>query len=163
MRLLELLALCSVAAALTPLQPNSRVVNKATAAKAIAIPQSEADSVLLVQESKEQQRSILPPQDAWVANLDYEAFGKDVAALGKELVQGGGQDDVNHLNKMVAWRNIAAVIGCATMWADPNPLTVLALSTWTYASWTMIGKLKNTNAFLLMVYWKPLTNPSPKS
>ena len=50
-----------------------------------------------------------------------------------------GEADVEHLEKIVGWRNIAAVVGLGTVWMAPNPLTVAALSTWTYASWTMIG------------------------
>jgi fatty acid desaturase len=37
------------------------------------------------------------------------------------------------------WRDISAAVGIATMWMTPNPLTVAALSTWTYASWTMVA------------------------
>lgn len=39
-------------------------------------------------------------RDDWVQNLDYEAFAKDVAALGKELQKSSGPDDVEHLNKV---------------------------------------------------------------
>jgi fatty acid desaturase len=81
----------------------------------------------------------LPRHDEWIAKLDYDAFGKDVSALGKELQKLGGAEDVAHLNKIVRWRNAAAIIGLATMWTTPNPLTIAALSTWTYASWTMIA------------------------
>lgn len=81
----------------------------------------------------------LAAEDQWVANLDYQGFGKEVSALGKELQQQGGQDDVKHLKKMVLWRNACALFGLATCWMTPNPLTVLALSTWTYASWAMIA------------------------
>ena len=81
----------------------------------------------------------LDAQDAWVEQLDYTGFAKEVTALGKELQKNTGQADVDHLNKIVNWRNIAAAIGVLTMWMPPNPLTVIALSTWTYASWTMIA------------------------
>ena len=93
----------------------------------------------------------VPPQDlvqekddtdestAWVRNLDYEGFTKEVNALGKQLLKETGQADVDHLNKIVQWRNLAALVGVATMWLPPNPLAVAALSTWTYASWTMIA------------------------
>lgn len=77
--------------------------------------------------------------DKWIESLDFDEFGKEVTALGKELQANTGQEDVDHLNKMVDWRNIAAVIGVSTMWMEPNFITVLALSTWTYASWTMIA------------------------
>lgn len=81
----------------------------------------------------------LDTTDSWVANLDYDGFGKEVAALGKELQSQGGPEDVEHLNKILRWRNIAGIVGLATVWTTPNPLTILALSTWTYASWTMVA------------------------
>jgi hypothetical protein len=126
--------------ALTPLQPRARVSTPRTVPQAIAIPVAEE----LMQEVTTDVRP--PPavanldlKDAWVANLDYEGFGRQVAALGKELQRDVGTADVEHLNKVVAWRNAAAAIGLATFWMTPNPLTILALSTWTYASWTMIA------------------------
>lgn len=81
----------------------------------------------------------LAPEDAWIANLDYQAFAKDVSALGKELRQNSGEEDVVHLQKIVQWRNIAAAVGLTTVGLTPNPVTVVALSTWIYASWTMIA------------------------
>jgi hypothetical protein len=81
----------------------------------------------------------LAPEDSWISKLDYAAFGKDVTMLGKELLKETGDADVEHLNKIVLWRNFAAVLGLATVWMPANPVTVMALSTWTYASWTMIA------------------------
>ena len=81
----------------------------------------------------------LAPEDRWIAKLDYDAFAKDVTKLGKELLMETGDADVEHLNKIVSWRNFAAVLGMATVWMPVNPITILALSTWTYASWTMIA------------------------
>jgi len=78
-------------------------------------------------------------RDAWVSNLDYDAFAKDVSDLGKTLIKETSEDDVEHLNKIVNWRDTAAIIGVASMWLAPNPITIAALSTWTYASWTMIA------------------------
>jgi hypothetical protein len=137
----------TAATALTPSQPGrpssfGSQAAKRTVAKAIAIPLPDAVASpppFFLEDKQGKAHEPLAPQDAWVANLDYEAFGRDVAALGKSLLQEGGQSDVEHLNKMVAWRNLCAVVGCATVWLPPNPLTVLALSTWTYSSWTMIG------------------------
>lgn len=81
----------------------------------------------------------LDQSDDWIAKLDYDGFAKEVAALGEELKQNTGQADVEHLQKIVHWRNIAAMLGISTMWLPPNPITIVALSTWTYASWTMIA------------------------
>jgi hypothetical protein len=102
-----------------------------TDAKAISIP---ADVP-----TEQRPTPILKPEDAWIANLDYDAFGKDVASLGKELLKETGDEDVDHLNKIVGWRNLAAIVGLSTVWAPPNPITIAALSTWTYASWTMVA------------------------
>lgn len=77
--------------------------------------------------------------DAWIEKLDYDGFSKEVTALGKELQKNTGPVDVEHLHKIVSWRNIAAALGVSTMWMPTNPITVLALSTWTYASWTMVA------------------------
>lgn len=88
---------------------------------------------------EETHKSSLAPEDQWIANLDYAAFAKDVTALGKDLLKETGDQDVEHLQKIVGWRNIAAIIGLASVWLTPNPITVAALSTWTYASWTMIA------------------------
>jgi hypothetical protein len=110
--------------------------------KAVAIP---LDSIttstkdLSGVEEARTRKPTLAPDDLWIANLDYDAFAKDVAALGKELRNNAGDDDVKHLNKIVEWRNIAAIVGLATVGMTPNPLTIAALSTWTYASWTMIA------------------------
>jgi hypothetical protein len=86
---------------------------------------------------QEQSKPVVLPRDVWVENLDYDAFRKDVNALGKELLADTGDKDVEHLNKVLSWRNLAAIIGISTMWVTPNPITIAALSTWTYASWTM--------------------------
>ena len=81
----------------------------------------------------------LDPEDAWIAKLDYQAFGTEVSALGKELRSSGGTDDVEHLYKLIGWRNVFAILGLATVWTAPNPLTILALSTWTYSSWALVA------------------------
>jgi fatty acid desaturase len=88
---------------------------------------------------EETQKSSLAPEDQWIESLDYDAFAKDVSALGKDLLKETGDKDVEHLQKIVGWRNIAAMVGLASVWATPNPITIAALSTWTYASWTMIA------------------------
>jgi fatty acid desaturase len=102
--------------------------------KAVAVALDVPVSVL-----EEDTKHSLDPEDAWVANLDYDAFSKDVTALGKALLKETGDADVDHLYKIVNWRNIAALVGLSTIWLPANPLTVAALSTWTYSSWTMIA------------------------
>lgn len=69
--------------------------------------------------------AFLDVQDQWIAELDYQAFGKEVSQLGKRIIKEGGEEDVRHLDKMVAWRDMCAFLGLATLWLDPNPATVL--------------------------------------
>lgn len=104
--------------------------------KAVAITMDVPTSLTEVQTKPS---SSLDPKDVLIANLDYEAFRREVADLGKELLKETGDADVEHLKKIVGWRNIAALVGLCTVWMAPNPLTIVALSTWTYASWTMIA------------------------
>lgn len=115
-------------------QPKKRFV-----LRAISVPISGCNDIGTDDSNKESLLPPLAPEDAWIATLDYQGFGRDVAQLGKELLQETGPEDQDHLHKMVRWRNAAAILGIATMWMPPNPVTMLALSTWTYASWTMIA------------------------
>lgn len=107
--------------------------------RAVSIPIDDNININQPAAKTVEKQNTLNPKDAWIANLDYEAFGKDVAELGKQLLSETGDADVKHLQKIVKWRNVAAILGLATCWTTPNPLTIIALSTWTYASWTMIA------------------------
>ena len=81
----------------------------------------------------------IAPDDAWVLNLDHEAFKRDVSELGARLERSQGPDDVAHLKKICLWSNAFAVLGLATMWLPPNPISVMALSLWTFSRWTTIA------------------------
>jgi fatty acid desaturase len=81
----------------------------------------------------------LAPEDQWLANFDHAGFRKEVAELGKRLEKNQGKDDVDHIKKICLWSNMFAAIGLATMWLPPNPITVMALSLWTFSRWTTIA------------------------
>ena len=128
----------------TPIIRSNRITNdKPTklALPAISVPISGGDTVPPANNDNEDKKGFSPlaPEDAWIGTLDYEGFGRDVAQLGKELLRETGPEDEEHLHKIVRWRNAAAIVGITTMWMPPNPVTMAALSTWTYASWTMIA------------------------
>ena len=107
--------------------------------QAIAVPLDSGSPTSPLLNENDDSASQLAPEDEWVGKLDYAAFGKEVSDLGKELLKDTGDDDVRHLEKIVQWRNIAAILGLATCWLPVNPIAVAALSTWTYSSWTMIA------------------------
>lgn len=125
--MIALVALVGCAEAWSGAPKARSIPSSSTAKQAIAIPLDQAPTRQVEEDN------------AWVANLDYEGFHKEVNDLGKQLLQETGEADVEHLNKVLRWRDIAAFVGIATMWTTPNPLTVAALSTWTYASWTMVA------------------------
>ena len=60
-------------------------------------------------------------------------------ALGRRLKSEEGEDDVRHLQRVRRWNGACAAVGLATMALPLNPISVVALSTWTYASWTMLA------------------------
>mmetsp|Transcript_86385 Transcript_86385/g.225341 ORF Transcript_86385/g.225341 Transcript_86385/m.225341 type:complete len:420 (+) Transcript_86385:29-1288(+) len=75
----------------------------------------------------------------WIAQLDLAGFGREVRELGQRLEKDQGQADQDHLHKLLFWSDMCAVVGVATMWMAPNPVSVIALSLWTHSRWTMIG------------------------
>ena len=109
----------------------ARISQKLTDQKAISIP--------LDQDIEKVAIPVQAERDAWVRNLDYDAFAKEVNVLGKQLVKDTSEDDVSHLNKILKWRDACGAVGVLTMFLPPNPITIVALSTWVYASWTMIA------------------------
>ena len=83
-----LLAFSSTAAAFnagskSPL--GSIKLGKSAGKKAVAI--SIDVPINLPEANPKPSYSLLDPEDAWIANLDYDAFGIEVAALGKELLK----------------------------------------------------------------------------
>ena len=81
----------------------------------------------------------IAPEDEWIAKVDVAAFKADIKALGERLSEGQGEEDVRHLQKIIRWSNFCGAVGVATCWMRPNPVSILALSTWTLSRWTMIG------------------------
>lgn len=119
----------------------ARISQKLTDQKAISIP--------LDQDIEKVAIPVQAERDAWVRNLDYDAFAKEVNALGKQLVKDTNEDDVAHLNKILKWRDACGAVGVLTMFLPPNPVTIVALSTWVYASWTMVAHRKFSFCFCI--------------
>lgn len=77
--------------------------------------------------------------DEWIANFDLKSFTEEIRALGDKLEKQQGDDDVRHLNKIVGWSNLCALVGILTMGFSVNLISIVALSTWTFSRWTMIA------------------------
>eukprot|EP00546_Thalassionema_frauenfeldii_P005114 CAMPEP_0178912554 /NCGR_PEP_ID=MMETSP0786-20121207/10334_1 /TAXON_ID=186022 /ORGANISM="Thalassionema frauenfeldii, Strain CCMP 1798" /LENGTH=423 /DNA_ID=CAMNT_0020585163 /DNA_START=193 /DNA_END=1464 /DNA_ORIENTATION=- len=83
--------------------------------------------------------NVLKEDEKWIPKFDLAAFTADIHALGKKLEKEQGEDDVRHLRKMVSWSNMCAFVGFITMGLCVNPISVVALSLFTFSRWTMIA------------------------
>jgi fatty acid desaturase len=81
----------------------------------------------------------LPKEEQWMEKIDLIAFKNDIKELGSTLEKQQGQEDVDHLHKMMNWSNACAFVGIFSMGFGLNLISVLALSTWTLTRWVMIG------------------------
>lgn len=79
-------------------------------------------------------------EEEWLEKLDLIAFKNEIRNLGNVLQKQQGQEDVDHLHKMMNWSNTCAFVGIFTMgYFKLNVISVIALSTWTLTRWVMIG------------------------
>jgi len=81
----------------------------------------------------------LAPQDEWIGKLDLAGFRNEIRDLGNRLEKQQGEADVKHIKKICFMANTCAAVGLASMWMNPNPITVMALSLWTFSRWTTIA------------------------
>jgi len=77
--------------------------------------------------------------EEWILNFDIQAFTKEIRELGEKLEKEQGEADVRHLNKIVGWSNLCALVGILSMGFKVHLLPIVALSTWTFSRWTMIA------------------------
>lgn len=73
------------------------------------------------------------------AHIDRALLAKDLDELRDELVANIGDEDRIHLLKMQRWIRGLKIVGYATAWIAPNPITVLALAQAKFSAWGMIG------------------------
>jgi hypothetical protein len=79
---------------------------------------------------------------AWRKNLDLKAWATEVREVEKKYRQGQGEEDVQHLNKILNFSYALYAVGLMTAGfaALPwNPISAICLSTSICARWTMVG------------------------
>ncbi|KAJ8601691.1 hypothetical protein CTAYLR_003181 [Chrysophaeum taylorii] len=82
---------------------------------------------------------VLAAEDAWIADVDFALFHKEVHELGKTLAKEQGEADVAHLQKIIWWSRLCQYIGVATMWWRVNPISIFFLSLGTLTRWTIVA------------------------
>ncbi|WP_258182863.1 fatty acid desaturase family protein [Enhygromyxa salina] len=75
-----------------------------------------------------------PPLD-----IDAEAFARDLDELQVWLRASAGEEDLRHLRKIEIWGRLAGLLGYATAWIAPNPLSIFALSFARFVRWTAVA------------------------
>jgi fatty acid desaturase len=70
---------------------------------------------------------------------EHEAFIEALTALGRQLKEQAGPEDLKHLHKIRRWVWGATALGYATAWIAPNPISVCALSLGRFGRWTAVA------------------------
>ncbi|MEW5848861.1 MAG: fatty acid desaturase [Myxococcota bacterium] len=73
-----------------------------------------------------------------LSNVDYNAFARDLNALREELDANLSEADLRHLRKLERWGRLSTLLGYATAWLFPNPLSAFLMSTGTVTRWTIM-------------------------
>ncbi len=72
------------------------------------------------------------------ASVDVEGFLADLRALRAEIDASVSEADHSHLRRIERWGRMATVIGLATCWLMPNPLSAAALSLGRSTRWLLM-------------------------
>jgi fatty acid desaturase len=70
--------------------------------------------------------------------FDPAAFERDLLALRAEIDAKVGSDDLRHLKKMERWARTCTLLGYATAWIAPNPVSAFLISQGNTARWTIV-------------------------
>jgi len=76
-----------------------------------------------------------PPE---LSQIDIQAFGAELEALRKNTVQEIGLQDYQHLRKMERWGRLSTLLGYASAWIVPNPISAWLISQGNVARWALM-------------------------
>ncbi len=69
----------------------------------------------------------------------WQALARDLDRLHAELSKKVGAADVRHLRKMERWGRLCSILGYATAWIAPNPLSAALISLGNTARFTIVA------------------------
>lgn len=73
-----------------------------------------------------------------LSTVDLDGFQQELKALREELDASLGEADAKHLRKIERWGRAATLLGLATCWLAPNPLSAAALSLGRSTRWLLM-------------------------
>jgi len=72
------------------------------------------------------------------STVDLDGFQRELKALREELDASLGEADAAHLRKIERWGRLATLLGLATCWLVPNPVSAAALSLGRSTRWLLM-------------------------
>ncbi|NOR40288.1 MAG: fatty acid desaturase, partial [Gammaproteobacteria bacterium] len=71
--------------------------------------------------------------------IDRDQLAADIAAIHEQITVDATPDaDLRHLRKMEWWGRICTLLGYATAWMIPNPVSALLISQGIFTRWALI-------------------------
>ncbi|OVE77837.1 hypothetical protein BVX99_01550 [bacterium F16] len=76
-----------------------------------------------------------PKTPGRLPEIDYDAFANDITKLGRDIRQGLGEEDIAHLKAVIRRTRLFTLIGYATAWICPNPISAYCISQGIFGRW----------------------------
>jgi len=81
----------------------------------------------------------VPPYPSVTSGPKLDAFARELDELQARVRESAGDEDLRHLRKIEAWGRVAALLGYATSWIAPNPLSIFAIAFGRFVRWTAVA------------------------
>ena len=79
------------------------------------------------------------PNQAPARTIDHKQLADDITAIAHQIQdEASPADDLRHLKKMELWGRICTLLGYATAWIIPNPISAYLISQGIFTRWTLI-------------------------
>lgn len=72
-------------------------------------------------------------------SVDREQLAKDITQLHQQALANIGPEDFLHMKSMERWGKACSIIGYATAWMCPNPVSALLISQGSFTRWTQVA------------------------
>jgi fatty acid desaturase len=71
--------------------------------------------------------------------VDREQLAKDIDAIQRDILNEANISDFKHLKKIESWGRICSLLGYATAWIAPNPISAYLISQGNFTRWTTVA------------------------
>ncbi|MDD2761799.1 MAG: fatty acid desaturase, partial [Methylomonas sp.] len=72
-------------------------------------------------------------------NVNREQLAQDIKQLYRQAQADLGPADFRHMKRMERWGQVCSLLGYATAWIAPNPVSALLISQGSFARWTQVA------------------------